>query len=264
MILVDKEIKQRADEIFQEGYCESNVTAISYDLHIQGIISGDELVKKYTLRPGEVVFIKTKEKIKMPLDLMGRIGEKNSRMRQGLVVAGPHYYPGHCTYLYLRVQNITGGTVKIKEGDKIAQIFFEQLTDKPGTDYAHQPNASFNDEEEYRGLARYKDEYEDRMEKLKNVNKDLDEKINNIYTNILTIMGLFVSVFSLVMVNFTNITENNMTKEFIVPMNISLGIVITLFVGLLLIFVNKAKSRGFLIAYIVLLLALFIGLFILL
>ena len=25
----------------------------------------------------------------------------------------------------------------------------------------------------------YKDEYEDRMEKLKNVNKDLDEKINN-------------------------------------------------------------------------------------
>ena len=40
MILVDKEIKQRADEIFQEGYCESNVTAISYDLHIQGIISG--------------------------------------------------------------------------------------------------------------------------------------------------------------------------------------------------------------------------------
>ena len=64
MILVDKEIKQRADEIFQEGYCESNVTAISYDLHIQGIISEDELVKKYTLRPGEVVFIKTKEKIK--------------------------------------------------------------------------------------------------------------------------------------------------------------------------------------------------------
>ena len=77
-------------------------------------------------------------------------------------------------------------------------------------------------------------------------------------------MGLFVSVFSLVMVNFTNITENNMTKEFIVPMNISLGIVITLFVGLLLIFVNKAKNRGFLIAYIVLLLALLIGLFVLL
>ena len=264
MILVDKEIKQRADEIFQEGYIESNVTAISYDLHIQGIISEEGLLKIYTIRPGEVVFIKTKEKIKMPLDLMGRIGEKNSRMRQGIVVAGPHYYPGHCTYLYLRVQNITSGTVKIKEGDKIAQIFFEQLRTAPEIDYAHQPNASFNDEDEYRGLAKYKDEYEDRMEKLKNVNKDLDEKVNNIYTNILTLMGLFVSVFSLVMVNFTNITNNNMTKEFIIPMNISLGIVITLFVGLLLIFVNKANRKGFLIAYIILFLALLVGLFVLL
>lgn len=261
MILVDREIKRRASEIFLEGYIESNVTAISYDLHIQGIISEDELVKKYTLRPGEVVFIKTEEKIKMPDDLMGRIGEKNSRMRQGIVVAGPHYYPGHSTYLYLRVQNITAGTIKIKEGDKIAQIFFEQLTQSPEIDYAHQPDASFNDEEEYRGLAKYKDEYEDRMEKLKNVNKDLDEKINNIYTNILTIMGLFVSVFSLVMVNFTNITDNNMTKEFIIPMNISLGIVITLFVGLLLIFINKANHKRFLCAYIILFVLLLIGLF---
>ncbi|MDY2697943.1 MAG: hypothetical protein SOV61_00090, partial [Lachnospiraceae bacterium] len=73
------------------------------------------------MRPGEVVFVKTKEKISMPTDLMGRIGEKNSRMRQGLIVAGPHYYPGHCTYLYLRVQNATAGTIKIKKGDVIAQ-----------------------------------------------------------------------------------------------------------------------------------------------
>ena len=58
-------------------------------------------------------------------------------------------------------------------------------------------------------------------------------KINNIYANILTIMGLFVSVFSLVMVNFTNISSNQITKEYIVPMNISLGIVITLFIGFL-------------------------------
>ena len=49
-----------------------------------------------------------------------------------------------------------------------------------------------------------------------------------------------------------NISENNLTKEFIVPMNISLGIVITLFVGLLLIFINKAKSKWFLVAYIIL------------
>lgn len=90
------------------------------------------------------------------------------------------------------------------------------------------------------------------MSQIKEADKKLDEKINNIYANILTIMGLFVSVFSIVMVNFTNISENNLTKEFIIPMNISLGIVITLFVGLLLIFINKAKSKWFLVAYIIL------------
>ena len=124
--------------------------------------------------------------------------------------------------------------------------------DTPDKDYSQQVNASFNNEDAYRGLANYKDEYEDRMTQIKDADKKLDEKINNIYANILTIMGLFVSVFSIVMVNFTNISENNLTKEFIVPMNISLGIVITLFVGLLLIFINKAKSKWFLVAYIIL------------
>ena len=124
--------------------------------------------------------------------------------------------------------------------------------DTPDKDYSQQVNASFNNEDAYRGLANYKDEYEDRLTQIKDADKKLDEKINNIYANILTIMGLFVSVFSIVMVNFTNISENNLTKEFIVPMNISLGIVITLFVGLLLIFINKAKSKWFLVAYIIL------------
>lgn len=259
MILVDKEIKRRADDIFQAGYFESNVTAISYDLHIEGIISEEALTDNYVLRPGELVFIKTKEKIRMPDDLMGRIGEKNSRMRQGLVVAGPHYFPGHSTYLYLRVQNITSGTIKLKKGDNIAQIFFEQLIDNPERDYKSQPNASFNDEDDYRGLARYKNQYEERMEKINDADKELDEKIKNIYANIVTMMGVFVSVFSLVMINFSNIA-NNMTKEFIVPMNISLGIVITLFIGMLLIFINKANNKLFLAAYILVIIALIVAL----
>lgn len=261
MILVDREIKRRSTEIFLEGYDEASVTAVSYDLHIKGIVSSDGLVPEYTLRPGEVVFIKTREKIKVPNDLMGRIGEKNSRMRQGLFVSGPHYFPGHCTVLFLRVQNITSSTIKIKENDTIAQIFFEELMGTPDQNYSAQPNASFNDEDEYRGLAKYTSEYEDRMQKLKDTSNDLDAKINNIYANILTIMGLFVSVFSLVMVNFTNICDGKLTKEFIIPMNLSLGIVICLFIGLILIFINKATSKGFLIFYGLFMLALLVGLF---
>ena len=260
MILVDKNIKERSSEIFKEGYDERNVTAVSYDLHVKEIIEEDSSSVSYALRPNEFVIIKAKEEITMPEDLMGRIGEKNSRIRQGLSVVGPHYYPGHKTGIYLRVHNITSSVIKIKEGDTIAQLFFEQLKEIPDKTYDKQANASFNDENEYRGLGNYKDEYENRMKKIDDASKTLDERINNLYANILTIMGLFVSVFSIIMVNFTNICEGNMTKEFIVPMNISLGIVITLFTGLLLVFINRAKSKGFLACFIVILLLLMVGL----
>ena len=256
MILVDKSIKERSGEIFCEGYEEKYVNAISYDLHIKGIICNDALQDSYTLHPGEFIFVKTRELIHMPKDLMGRIGEKNSRIRQGLSVAGPHYYPGHRTYIYLRVQNITCANIIIKKDDSIAQLIFEQLESVPEKAYDEQEGASFNDEYQYRGLANYRDEYENRMEELKQANESLEEKESHIYANILTIMGIFVSIFSLVMVNFSSVTKGTLTKEFIIPMNLSLGVVITLFMGLILIFLNKAKSKRFLVAYVIILIVL--------
>ena len=136
---------------------------------------------------------------------MGRIGEKNSRMRQGLWVSGPHYFPGHKTYIYLRVQNLTADTIKIKKEDKIAQIFFEQLTEEPENAYSDQQNASFKEEDQYRGMGRYADEYEERIGKIHKASEDLDEKIDHIYANILTLMGIFVSVFSLITINLSNL-----------------------------------------------------------
>lgn len=52
---------------------------------------------EYRLSPGEVVFIKTQEKLKLLEDILGRIAEKNSLMRLGLKVDGPHYQPGPIT-----------------------------------------------------------------------------------------------------------------------------------------------------------------------
>ena len=48
MILVDKSIKERSGEIFCEGYAEKYVNAISYDLHIKGVICDDALKDSYT------------------------------------------------------------------------------------------------------------------------------------------------------------------------------------------------------------------------
>lgn len=251
MILVDKDIKNRQSEIFCDGcYNASDVNPVSYDLHVMGIVEQDDLVDSYVLRPNEVIFVKMKEKIHIPKDLMGRIGEKNSRMRQGLWVTGPHYFPGHETYIYLRVQNITSGTIKIKKDDKIAQIFFEQLNGKPECAYDEQQSASYNEEDQYRGMAKYKDEYEERIGKIDNANNNLDEKINHIYANILTLMGIFVSVFSLIMVNFSNLGDQFANTKYVAVMNLSLGIVICLFLGLIMLFINhKEYSKKLLCIY---------------
>ena len=74
-------------------------------------------------------------------------------------------------------------------------------------------------------------------------------------------MPIFVSVFSLIMVNFTNITNDHMGKEFLIPMNISLGIVISLFMGLVLIFLNHAHNKWFLGTYLLLVAVLIILLY---
>ena len=61
----------------------------------------------YQLRPHETVFVKTKEGLKLPDNLVGHIVEKNSVMRLGLQVTGPLYQPTHQTAIYLRVTNLS-------------------------------------------------------------------------------------------------------------------------------------------------------------
>ena len=263
MILVDREIKQRGKDIVIEGYDENNVNSVSYDVTLECIITNDAEKESYILQPGETIFVRTREMIHMPDDLMGRIGEKNSKMRLGIQVSGPHYFPGHKTYMFLRVSNISPNRIKLDKGDKIAQIFFEQLEEVPQKTYNLQENASFNNEEKYRGFAGYQDEYERKILKIEQQKEELEEKESKMYANIMTIMGVFVAVFSMIMVNFTNVNAGITNLKFLIMLNISLGIVVVLFVGLMLIFLNKAKSKNFLVAYIILMLILVIALLIL-
>ena len=76
-------------------------------------------------------------------------------MRQGLKVDASHYQPGHVTYAFLRVQNISENIIELSWGMKIAQIMFEQLTQIPEKPYSKQENASFQDEVQYVGLGNY-------------------------------------------------------------------------------------------------------------
>lgn len=76
-------------------------------------------------------------------------------------------------------------------------------------------------------------------------------------------MGIFVSIFSLITVNFNQLNSKNLTGDFILNMNLSLGI-ITLFIGLIMIFLRKREDNKIMKYFIGLLVIMLIALLIVL
>lgn len=265
MILVDKNIKELVNngELIISNYKEENVKAISYDLTVGSIIkpkeNDEEITEEansYTLNPGDFIFIKTKEKLKIPTNILGRISEKNSIIRTGLVVSGPHYQPGHTTYAFLKVCNTSYSKITINKEEKIAQIIFEELKEVPEVPYNMDSSSSFNNENTYRGYGNYKNKYNKNIEKIEKIQNDIEKKESSIYSNILTFMGIFVSIFALITINFEAVAKMNLELEKLIVLDLSLGLVITLFMGIILIFINKKDNKSFFIWFLVALIIL--------
>ena len=254
MILVDKQIREANKEgmLISEGFVEANLNAVSYDLTIDCIIKdGESEEVEYDLEPGDVIFIRTKEKLRIPENILGRIAEKNSRMRQGLKVDGPHYQPGHETYAFLRVQNLSDKVISLKAGMTIAQVIFEQLCDTPEVTYDKQQGASFQFEKEYRGLGNYKKEYSKQMkDAYDKANHDLEDLSQKIYGNVLTLMGVLVAVFSIITVNADLLKNMVSDYKMIVVVNVTVAISVSIMMGIILIFLNVKKRKGIVIALI--------------
>lgn len=262
MILVDKQIKDLVNEkkLIIADYNEANLNGVSYDLTIDCIYGPDrEQRASYELAPGETVFIKTKEKLSIPRNILGRIAEKNSRMRMGLRVDGPHYQPGHVSYAFLRVQNISSNIIVVNNNDKIAQIMFEQLSDEPDVTYAEQKESSFQDEVNYVGFGKYQDEFSKQIKSFQTVKEDVENMSQKIYGNVLIFMGIIVAVFSLLSINYHAFTNAELDFKYIVAMNLSLTFCIAVLMGIILIFINNSKKKGFVITYAVILVILAIA-----
>lgn len=263
MILVDKDIKALVEEkqLIISGYQEQNLNGVSYDLTVDCAYNAkSDECKILELHPGEIVFVKTQEKLSIPTNVLGRIAEKNSRMRQGLKVDGPHYQPGHVTYAFLRVQNISENVIEISRGMKIAQIIFEQLTQAPEMPYNEQQDASFQNEVKYVGLGNYQEEYQRQTKsKIDRAKEDIDSMSQKIYGNVLTIMGILVAIFSLLTINYQAFTSATIDIKFIITMNLTLALCIVIMMGIILLFINKSRSRGIQWVYIGILLALAIA-----
>lgn len=249
MFIVDKQIKQMCDshKLIIENYTPDNVGAISYDLTIECIVGTDDKgdnveYKSLELYPQQTVFVSTREVICVPDNFVGIVSEKNSVMRQGLVVSAPYYQPGHTTRCFLRVTNISSDIISISKGKKIAQILFDQLSDTPDEPYSQNPDASFNNEISFTGLSNYESEYKKEIKKLKKVEENIDEKANNIYANVLTFMSIIAAVFTLLTINFEAFSKQEFSKMNILSLNLSMAFIISVLMGIILFFINKKRS----------------------
>ena len=192
MLLCDSEIKQLvADGVLLNADVSDEaglVGPVSYDLRTKYFVSErgaheDECL----LKSGESVFVATVETIALPGDVAARVLLKNSRIRQGLTLDAPLYFPGHKTRVFFRVTNVSGDTIELSASRGIAQIVFERL-DRPAT----KPYVgAFSDEMDYEPESR-------RLEEKKDELKDLER---HIYGNVMAIMAVFAAIFTLVNVN---------------------------------------------------------------
>jgi dCTP deaminase len=155
MILADVDIRKElaAGRIEIEPFDEACVQPSSVDLHVDSQfrvfansrypyidvrapmpdltelveVEGDD---PFILHPGEFVLGSTRERVRLPDDLVARLEGKSSLGRLGLLIHSTAGYvdPGWNGYLTLELSNVANLPITIYAGMKIGQISFFRLT----------------------------------------------------------------------------------------------------------------------------------------
>lgn len=221
MILVDHEIKtfltngQIQNNSEQTAILNGNidcVTNIGYDLRANGFVKNNELVGNYDLNPGESIFVESVETFHFDNITCGIVNIKNSRLRLGLSVEAPIYQPGHNTKIYFRITNLSDKTFHLSSYEKYAYIIFEQLSKSPEKPYS----GSFQDETFYKGLASYESVYAEQQQIAEKKITDLKELEKNIYGNVITIITIFIAIFSLININVNLVQSGSPAPSFLI------------------------------------------------
>src|SRR5688572_20361314 len=91
----------------------------------------------FILHPGEFVLGSTRERVRLPDDLVARLEGKSSLGRLGLLIHSTAGYvdPGWDGYLTLELSNVANLPITIYPGMKIGQISFFRLTTAADTPY---------------------------------------------------------------------------------------------------------------------------------
>ncbi|VVB57512.1 dCTP deaminase, dUMP-forming [uncultured archaeon] len=94
--------------------------------------------KSIVLAPGQIVLGITKEKIKLPADIMGSLEGRSRYARMGLAVhiTSALVQPGSDNHQVLEIVNFAPFPVKISEGMRISQVVFQYLKHPTSKPYA--------------------------------------------------------------------------------------------------------------------------------
>lgn len=155
MLLSDRGIKSLIDSGNLSAASPKSVGVITYDLTTDHFSDEVGAHSEYLLKPGCSVFVGSKEIVDLPANLTARVLLKNSRVRQGLTLDTPLYFPGHKTVLYFHITNVSGDEIRFNQSSSIVQVAFERVDEI----VVNPPNETFNKEFNYKGMARHSPRY---------------------------------------------------------------------------------------------------------
>ena len=146
MILARNEILRRLDagEIFRRTtWCKTCLKEASYALRIADdalLVNGKfyDPGQKYdgdyiAIEPGKIAILSTKERLNMPVDLVGKIGIRLNYANQGLtglmgIQVDPLYGRDKpAESLYVRVANLGNETIRLSPGDEVFTFELHQV-----------------------------------------------------------------------------------------------------------------------------------------
>ena len=127
----------------------------------------------------------------------------------GFTLDAPVYQPGHNTSVYFRLTNISSNVLSLMAGEQYAMLMFEQLDKAPDKPYS----GNFGNEFAFIGLGGYAPEYSKQIKSLDGKIEDIKSIEKSIYGNVLTILSVFVAIFTILNINisFANASASSVT-----------------------------------------------------
>lgn len=247
MILVDKDIyKLIADKViyrndnYSEELMRNAVGAIGIDLHAEYFANAENHnMHECKLNPGETIFVGCNECVQMPTYLAAKVVLRNSRIRQGFQLEAPVYQPGHRSRVFYRLTNISDKVITLNRGESFAALMFEQLTSEPLKPY----NDTFQDELDFSDMASYGELYKKHMKTVEEKVDALKDMEKSVYTNTITLMSIFIALFSIINVNIDLAFAKKIEQSRLVISNLVTVGSIAFLVALARGFVDRKKKE---------------------